>query len=126
MHSQLVVRYLALSAILTAAVLAQKPHPLAGMWVREHAAPQPPEEFILFGVDGQFAQAVLPANRPKLDEARRAEAEERHQSLLGRMTKEELVARFNGVEASHGAYTVSGNVISQKDLADIDPNLEGS
>ena len=126
MRSQLVVRYFALSAILSAAVLAQKPNPLAGMWVRERAAQQPPEEFILFGVDGQFAQAVLPANRPQLDEARRAEAEERHQSLLGRMTKEELVARYTGVEASHGAYAVSENVISQKHAANIDPNLEGS
>ncbi len=126
MRSQSVVRCLALSAVLSAVGLAQNANPLAGMWLREHAPQQPPEEFILFGVDGQFAQAVLPGNRPQLDQARRAEAEERHQSLLGRMTKEELVARFQGVEASHGAYTVSGNVISQKHDADLDPNLEGT
>ena len=125
MHWQSIVRHAAVLVLLTVP-LALKADPLVGMWVKEHPAQQPPEEFLLFGPDGQFAQAVLPANRPKLDPARLAEAEERHESGIARMTREELLARFEHVQAAHGTYTVSGNVVSRKHLADLDPNLEGT
>jgi hypothetical protein len=59
---------------------------------------QPPEApaSVIFSANGYFSQTGLPAGRPKLNKE------------LGAMTKEELLARFQHVDAWRGTYTIVG------------------
>jgi hypothetical protein len=56
----------------------------------------------------------MPAGRPKVDKA------------LADLTNAELLARFENVEAWRGTYTVAGNRLTRKTVADVDPSGEGS
>ena len=107
-------------AFVAQAAVAQAPGPLVGAWERvfmtdargEPVKPQP--AFLVFSATGQFAQTVTPAGRPKVDKP------------LQDQTKEELLARFQGVSARFGAYTVAGDRLTRRTTAHINPNDEGS
>ena len=42
------------------------------------------------------------------------------------MTKEELIQRFNRLESRRGTYTISSNRLTRKNVANGDPNGEGT
>ena len=105
-------RCMFLSLIVGSSAFGQN-NPLVGTWertsfTRDGTPLQPPEssEIIIFGADGHFMQSVLPVGR----------------NPQSKMTQAE---RFEHVGASHGPYTVSGNVLSRKHFVDLDPNSEG-
>jgi hypothetical protein len=77
---------------------------------------QPPAapEFLVLTADGFFMESELPEGRDKVNKP------------LDQMTKEELVARFARTAASRGTYTIQGNVLSRKHIADLNPGAEGS
>lgn len=95
--------------------------PLAAAWervsLRDSAGtvvqPPAPVAFAIYSANGYFSQIALPTGRPTLDKA------------MADMTKEELVARFQGVSAVRGTYTISGNRLTRKTLASINPAQEG-
>lgn len=99
---------------------AQAPSPLVGAWERasmtdargEAAKPEP--AFLMFSASGQFAQTVTPAGRPKLNKP------------LADMTRDELVARFQGVSARFGSYSVAGAKLTRKNIAHLSPAAEGT
>ena len=101
---------------------AQAQNSLVGSWERislldgEGKAIQPPSPpaFVIFSSDGFFSQSSIPAARPKVDKP------------VDQMTKEELVQRFNRLESRRGTYTVSGNRLTRKNIANGDPNGEGT
>jgi hypothetical protein len=105
-------RYLTLSLVAGLSAFAQT-NPLVGTWertslTRDGQAQQPPanSEIVIFGADGQFMQSGLAVGRNP-------------------QTKMTQAERFDHVTASHGPYTVAGNVLTRKHVADLDPNLEG-
>src|ERR1700736_1837810 len=105
-------RWLPLCLVVSLPAFGQN-NPLVGTWertsfTRDGTALQPPEssEIIIFGADGHFMQSVLPVGRNPQSKITQAE-------------------RFDYVGASHGPYTVMGNVLSRKHIADLDPNSEG-
>jgi hypothetical protein len=77
---------------------------------------QPPSApaFVIFSANGYFSQSDLPVGRPKVAKD------------LAAMTKDELLARFQNVDAWRGTYAISGNQLTRKTVADVDPNEEGS
>ena len=101
---------------------AQAQNPLVGSWERvslldaEGKATQPPAPpaFVIFSADGFFSQSSIPAARPKVDKP------------IDQLTKEELVQRFNRLESRRGTYTVSGNRLTRKNVANGNPNDEGT
>lgn len=99
---------------------AQGGSPVVGAWQRitrtdAQGAPVTPEPAYLFlSATGQFAQMILPAGRPKLDKP------------VAQMTKEELLARFDGVTARYGTYTVVGNRLVRKNVSHSNPGAEGA
>jgi hypothetical protein len=116
MRLQIFWRYLPLSLVFSLAAFAQT-NPLLGSWERislsrDGAAQQPPEnsEIVIFGADGHFMQSQLAVGWAK------------GQNPQSKMTQAE---RFDHVAASHGPYTVAGNVLTRKHVADLDPNSEG-
>jgi hypothetical protein len=76
---------------------------------------QPPSApaFVVFTSDGYFSQTAIPAGRPK------------NNKPVPSMTKEELVANFQNVDAWRGTYTVAGNKLTRKDVADVHTSDEG-
>jgi hypothetical protein len=99
---------------------AQSPNPLVGAWERISMTdaqgaivPQVPA-FLIFSGSGHFAQTVTPAGRPKLN------------TPLQDMTREQLLARFQGLEARFGTYTVAGNKLTRKNIAHVNPGAEGT
>ena len=100
---------------------AQNANSLAGAWERfslkdsSGTAQQPPAgaAFLIMTADGFYSQMTIPAGRAKVDKP------------LAEYTKEELLARFQGVEARRGRYTISGNTISRTYEAAANPNQEG-
>src|SRR4051812_44504804 len=101
--------------------MAQSSNPLVGVWerislMRGTTQGQPPAapEFLIISADGYFSESELPEGREKVSKP------------LDQMTKEELVARFTRTAASRGTYTIQGNVLTRKHIADLNPSAEGS
>jgi hypothetical protein len=100
---------------------AQSTNPLVGVWerislLRGTTQGQPPAapEFLVITADGFFSESELPEGREKVSKQ------------LEQMTQEELVARFKRTAASRGTYTIQGNVLTRKHIADLNPSAEGS
>jgi hypothetical protein len=101
--------------------IAQSTNPLVGVWerislMRGSTQGQPPAapEFLILTADGYFSESELPEGREKVNKP------------LDQMTKEELVARFQRTAASRGTYTIKGNVLTRKHIADLNPRAEGT
>jgi hypothetical protein len=115
-------RPLALVVLAHAGIAGAQSLPLTGAWerisLRDSAGtilqPPAPAAFAIYSANGYFSQTAIPTGRPTIDKS------------LTDMTKEELLARFQGVSASHGTYTVSGNRLTRKSLTNITPTLEGA
>jgi hypothetical protein len=101
--------------------IAQTPNPLVGAWERislvnaegKPVQPPAPAAFVVFTADGFFSQTAIPTGRPKIAKP------------IDQLTKEELAARFNSLEARRGTYTVAGNLLVRKNITHVDPNQEG-
>jgi hypothetical protein len=97
-------------------------NPLVGAWERvsltnaQGVVTQPPgpASFLVFTADGFFSNSTIPADRPKV------------KTPIDQMTKEELLARFKSVGATHGTYTITGKTLTQKFVAHTDPTVEGT
>lgn len=74
--------------------------------------PPAPAAFVIFSADGFYSQTAIPVGRPKIDKP------------LQQMTKEELVQRFNRLDAVRGTYTIAGNRLTRKEIAHGNPNNE--
>ena len=114
-------RNVVLLTFLCLPAMAQSTNPLVGTWerislMRGTTQGQPPAapEFLIISADGYFSESELPEGREKVNKP------------LDQMTKEELVARLTHVAASRGTYTIQGNVLSRKHVADLNPSAEGS
>jgi hypothetical protein len=70
--------------------------------------------FVILGEDGWFSQTELPTGRKSPGKP------------LEQFTAEDYMRSFGGVAAARGTYTVEGNVLTRKHVADVDPNLVGS
>ena len=98
---------------------AQSANPLVGAWERfsqsrADGTPNPqPEAFLIFCARGNFSQTTLPPDRPKLTKP------------LQEMTREELLARFQGVQARRGTYAVNGTTLIRIDVATLEPEEAG-
>ena len=109
-----------LGVLLCLPAMAQSANPLVGVWerislMRGTTQGQPPAapEFLIISADGYFSESELPEGREKVNKP------------LEQMTKEELVARFQRTAASRGTYTIQGNVLTRKHIADLNPSSEG-
>jgi hypothetical protein len=118
-------RFAALFAIslgLLVAPLAAQDNPLVGTWERtslkdaagKDVQPPAPAAFLIMSADGHYIQISVPASRPKVDKP------------VDQLSREELVARFNQVEARGGRYTVSGNRLTRRYDRTANPNQEGT
>lgn len=102
--------------------LSAQSSPLVGTWERtalldatgKPIQPPAPAAYLIFSADGHFTQIAIPTGRAKVDKP------------VDQMTKEELVARFNRVEARGGRYTVAGNRLTRKNERHADPTQEGT
>lgn len=95
-------------------------HPLIGTWERtsfvvEGQTMQPPAAplVLILGEDGWFSQTALPAGRKPAGKP------------LEQWTVDDYVKAFSGVGAARGNFTIAGNVLTRKNVANIDPNGEG-
>jgi hypothetical protein len=118
MHSRNVALLLLFSGL---PAMSQSTNPLVGVWerislMRGTTQGQPPAapEFLIISADGYFSESELPEGREKVNKP------------LDQMTKEELVDRFRRTAASRGTYTIQGNVLIRKHIADLNPSAEGS
>ena len=102
-------------------LVAQATDPLAGAW--EHTGGRNfttntdtqvsnPPLHVVYG-NGHYIQFVAPANRQRVGKP------------LSQMTKEELTARFTGVQGHYGTYRVEGNKVIRKIVSAADPRNEG-
>ena len=78
--------------------------PIEGPNVRSH---------LVFSADGHFAQASNPSGREKLDKP------------VKEMTKEELLNRFEFISSSYGDYSIAGDLLTRKQISNVNPNTEG-
>lgn len=100
---------------------AQAPNPLVGAWERvsvrradgRSTQPPPPKAFVVFTDDGWFSQSSIPLDRPKLGKP------------LEEMTREELLLRFNHLEARWGRYTISGDRLTRTPIGNSAPERQG-
>lgn len=99
---------------------AQSANVLVGTWERvsqtnaDGTANPQPAAFVIFSANGHFSQTAVPVGRPKLTKP------------LQDMTREELLARYQGVQARRGTYSVAGNRLTRKDVTNVNPNQEGT
>jgi hypothetical protein len=99
---------------------AQDPNRVVGAWERisltdaKGVVAKPVPAFLIFSASGHFAQTVTPAGRPKVNKP------------LQDMTREELLARFQGLTARFGIYTVAGNKLTRKSITHVNPGAEGT
>jgi hypothetical protein len=106
--------------LIVQAVSAQGSNQLVGTWERvsitndQGVATQQSPAFVIFSANGHFSQTVVPANRPKVNKP------------VQEMTRDELLARFQGAQARRGTYTIQGNRLTRKDVTNADPNQEGT
>jgi hypothetical protein len=97
-----------------------KPHALVGTWERtslaiDGKAAQPPAapQFVILGEDGWFSQTQLPTGRKPAGKP------------LEQFTVDDYVKSYGGVGAARGTYSVDGDRLTRKHVADIDPGLVG-
>lgn len=101
---------------------AQTPNAVVGAWERisarnaraESTQPRAPPAFLIFTSDGHWSQIAIPSGRQKTNKP------------VDQLTREELVARFQAVEARRGTYAIQGNKLTRKNVASADPNDEGT
>ncbi len=121
MYRRLMAVFLSVSVLGSAAAHGQPPS-LAGAWERtslrnaagESTQPPAPAAFLVFTANGQWAQLSIPSGRPRVEKA------------IAELTKDELVGRYQGVEARRGTWTVSGSKLTRKNVASANPNQEGT
>lgn len=98
---------------------AQGTAQLVGAWERIYQSRadgvpvSQPEAFLIFSADGHFSQTTLPPDRPKSTKP------------LQEMTREELLVRFEGVQARRGTYTVDDDRLIRIDVATLEPEEAG-
>ena len=122
MDANRIARLLGVLVLATASVARAQTPTVVGSWTRVSLrdsvgkAIQPPNApaFVIFSANGYFSQTGMPAGRPKLNKE------------LSAMTKEELLARLQYVDAWRGTYTIAGTRLTRKTVADIDPTGEGN
>lgn len=109
-------KFMWIAALFAAAqVGAQSSTPLVGAWERVSMSnAQGPVTakvgaYIVFSASGHFSQTVAPVDRPKLNKP------------LGEMTREELLARFQGLGSRFGTYRISGNKLVRKNITHVNP-----
>ena len=93
---------------------------LVGTWERtslkvDGVVQQPPAAplVVILGADGWFSQTALPAGRKSVGKP------------LEQYAVDDYVSAFGRVAAARGTYTVNGNTLTRKHVADINPNLIG-
>jgi hypothetical protein len=102
-------------------IAAAQSSPLTGAWervsLRDSAGTiiQPPAAvaFAIYSANGYFSQIAIPTGRAVSDKR------------VDDMTREELAARFQGVSAVRGTYAISGNRLTRRALASLNPAQEG-
>jgi len=107
--------------LITGDLRAQDASRLVGTWERIYLQqtdgvdiqPRIPVPHLIFTPDGFHSFTSIPAAR---DGAKKP---------LQTMSKEELIARFDGLAAFWGTYTVTGNKLTRRATVHSDPNLEG-
>jgi hypothetical protein len=117
-----VVLALACALFFTNALVAQSNNPLIGAWERtmlknpqgQVTQPPLPPAFVIFSANGYFSQTAIPAGRPKLNKP------------VAEMTKDELVARFQNVEARRGTYKIDGKKLTRTDVSTANSVREGA
>jgi hypothetical protein len=108
----------ALTALFSAAALAQA-DPLVGVWElvertnRQGEVVHAPYGLLVVTDPGIYVLIELPKGRPEVN---KPDAE---------LTLEELRARYRGVVAHHGTYSVGGDRLTANIVAHLDPNREG-
>ena len=95
-------------------------HPLVGTWERtslvvegQQVQPPGPPLVLMLGADGWFSQTALPTGRKPAGKP------------LDQWTVADYVSAFGEVGAARGTFTIAGNVLTRKNIANIDPNGEG-
>lgn len=114
-------RVLSVVVVTHTGIAAAQSSPLTGAWERVSlrdsagAMIQPPTAvaFAIYSANGYFTQIAIPAGRAMSDKP------------VNDMTREELVARFQGVSALRGTYVISGNRLTRRTLASLNPAQEG-
>ena len=122
MNPSRLIRALFLLLLASASAAAAQSSPLTGAWqrvsLRDSAGnitqPPAPTAFAIYSANGYFSQIAIPTGRPSVDKS------------LTDMTREELVAHFQGVSAFRGTYVISGDRLTRKSLSHINPALEGT
>jgi hypothetical protein len=96
------------------------PTRLIGTWervslLRNALSVQPPDAplFVKFSSDGHWSMMEMP-DRPRIDKP------------LEQHTEKELLARFDKVEGGYGTWTLKGDILTRRHLANIAPGGEGS
>lgn len=115
-------RLLLISGIVafSSAVILAQANLLMGAWERVSAldANGRPNTttsgLLIISADGNYIYTDTPPNRPKVNKP------------LEQMSREELLARFQGLSVRRGTWTLSGNRWSRLELGSENPNLEGS
>ena len=121
MHPNHLARALAILVLTQTGVAGAQSSALTGAWQRvllrdstgAMRQPPAPAAFAIYSANGYYSQSAIPTGRPTIDKP------------LTEMTKEELVARLDGVNAGWGSYTISGNRLTRKALSSVNPALEG-
>jgi hypothetical protein len=95
-------------------------HPLVGTWERtsfvvegQTVQPPGPPLVLILGEDGWFSQTALPTGRKSVGKP------------LEQWTVDDYVRTFGSVGAARGTFTIKDNVLTRKNIANIDPNGEG-
>jgi hypothetical protein len=121
MHVTTLIRALAILALADTAVAGAQSSALTGAWERVSLRdstgtilqPPAPAAFAIYSSDGYFSQTAIPAGRPIINKP------------FTDMTKEDLVERFQNVNAMRGTYTISGNRLTRKSVSATNPAGEG-
>ena len=116
-----ITRALLVVLLVHTGVAVAQSSPLTGAWervsLRDSAGtilqPPGPAAFAIYSANGYFSQTAIPTGRPSSDKP------------LTDMSKEELLARFQGVSASRGTYAISGDRLTRKSLSNLNPAQEG-
>ena len=122
MNASKIPRMLAVLTLASAGIARAQAPTVVGAWTRVSLrdsvgkSVQPPDApaFVIFSANGFFSQSAIPAGRPKLNKE------------LTALTKDELLARFQHVDAWRGTYAIAGTRLTRKTVADLDPDGEGT
>jgi hypothetical protein len=125
MRSSSITCVLAVGALLALPAPAQHAdfdvNPLVGTWervslLRNSLSVQPPDAplYLKFGADGYWSMMEMPDDRPKINKP------------LEKMTREELLQRFDKVAGGWGYYIVKRDIVNRIHDEDIAPGREGA